>query len=56
MSDQDNDCEECFGTGDDLWMKSRYPIRKILYRLCPACGGSGKHPPRNRPVFKVATS
>jgi DnaJ-class molecular chaperone len=44
MSDQVKDCEACFGTGNEPRMQSPYPIRKILFRPCPACGGSGKAP------------
>ena len=44
MSDQTKDCEECFGTGYEPRMQSPYPIRKILFQPCPACGGTGKVP------------
>jgi DnaJ-class molecular chaperone len=44
MSDQTKDCKECFGTGNEPRMQSPYPIRKSLFRPCPACGGSGKAP------------
>ena len=37
-------CEACFGTGNDARVQSPYPIRKILFRPCPACKGTGKSP------------
>ena len=36
------DCEACGGTGDEIRMRSPYPMRKILYEPCPACGGTGR--------------
>jgi hypothetical protein len=35
MTDQTKDCEACFGTGNDVQMRSPYPIRKILIKPCP---------------------
>jgi DnaJ-class molecular chaperone len=40
----DDSCEACFGTKQDASMRSPYPRRKILYRECPVCKGSGKKP------------
>jgi DnaJ-class molecular chaperone len=44
ISDQTKDCEACFGTGNEPRMRTIQPSSKILFRPCPACGGSGKAP------------
>jgi hypothetical protein len=44
LSDRTKDCEECFGTGNELRMCSVQPGRKILFHRCPSCGGTGKIP------------
>jgi DnaJ-class molecular chaperone len=44
MSEQTKDCEACFGTGNDVQVRSPYPIRKILFHPCPTCEGTGKVP------------
>jgi DnaJ-class molecular chaperone len=41
MSDQTKDCEACFGTGNEPRMQSVQLGRKILFRPCPTCGGTG---------------
>lgn len=51
MIDQAKDCPTCRGTTNEVRAQSPYPTRKILFRPCPACGGSGKAPvaePGNR--------
>jgi len=42
MSNQTKDCPTCFGTGSEPRVQSPYPTRKILFRPCEACGGTGK--------------
>jgi DnaJ-class molecular chaperone len=43
MTDQQTrDCDACFGTGNEPRMTSPQPTRKILFRPCPACGGTRK--------------
>src|SRR5262249_33077296 len=37
-------CPECFGTKQEVRMRSPYPIRKIEYRPCPRCSGTGEIP------------
>jgi len=44
MREQTKACETCFGKGNEPRMQSPYPMRKILFRPCPACDGSGKAP------------
>ena len=39
-----DDCEACFGTKQDTSVRSPYPVRKILYRECAVCNGTGKKP------------
>ena len=41
MSDQTNDCEACFGTGNEPRMRLVQSGRKLLFQPCAACGGSG---------------
>ena len=45
-TDQETDdrCEACFGTKQLVEAQSPYPHRKILYRECPVCKGTGKKP------------
>jgi hypothetical protein len=43
MTDQQTrDYDACFGTGNEPRMTSPHPTRKILFRPCPACGGTRK--------------
>jgi DnaJ-class molecular chaperone len=44
MSEQTKECEACVGTGNDMRMRSPYPIRKILFQPCPTRAGTGKVP------------
>ena len=44
MSEQTKDCEACGGFGNEKRVQSPYPVRKILFPPCPACGGTGKAP------------
>lgn len=46
MIEQTKDCETCYGTGNEPRMISPEPGRKILFRPCPACAGTGKTPLR----------
>jgi len=41
MSEQSKECEACFGTCNEARMRSPYPTRKILFRPCPVCKGTG---------------
>jgi DnaJ-class molecular chaperone len=54
MSQQTKQCEACAGTGNDMRVRSPYPIRKILFQPCPACAGTGKAPksPASAPDFE----
>jgi DnaJ-class molecular chaperone len=42
MIEQTKDCGACAGTGNDMRVRSPYPIRKILFQPCPACAGTGQ--------------
>jgi DnaJ-class molecular chaperone len=49
MSQPDDACPTCFGSGNDPTMRSPYPMRKIRYKPCPDCNGTGQQPkPRAR--------
>jgi hypothetical protein len=41
---QEERCETCFGTKQDVSVRTPYPPRKILWVDCPACKGTGRKP------------
>ena len=49
MTNDPTDCPTCFGTGNDPTMQPVQRYRKLQFRPCPYCGGTGKKPPPPTP-------